>query len=325
MKALEIITSAAGEAVRFVDDHKETFLLIGAGALGALTVGATVRATLKCSSVIQQHKENMAMISYAGEISDEYNGSKDQKDDVIKAYATTALGIAKEVALPTVLAAGTVACVVGEHCIMQNKVEKLTETVIGLSAAYTAIDTAFKKYRKNVIAELGEEADDRFRYGVKKEKIEVTETNEKGKTKTVTKEVEKIDDDLSGYASFFDCKSKDFAWKDPLQNLPDWDANETFLKIQRSIANNKLRREGYLFLNDVYDMLGLPRTKAGQVVGWIYNPEDETIDNEIDFGVYKLRNKKVINREEGYQYEQCILLDFNVDGPILEKLPMAAM
>lgn len=60
-------------------------------------------------------------------------------------------------------------------------------------------------------------------------------------------------------------------------------------------------------------------SKAGQVVGWVYDPENPNHngDNWVDFGIYNIdkeRNRAFVNG-----YERSILLDFNVDGYILDK------
>ena len=122
-------------------------------------------------------------------------------------------------------------------------------------------------------------------------------------TKHVTNE-EIIDAHLSDYARVFDESS--FLWsKSPEYNL-------TALKQQEHYANDKLRAVGHLFLNDVYDMLGLPRTKAGQVVGWVC---DEAKLKNVSFGIYSDHNNNFVNG-----YERNCILDFNVDGNILDYL-----
>lgn len=68
-------------------------------------------------------------------------------------------------------------------------------------------------------------------------------------------------------------------------------------------------------MNDVYKILGLPETKAGQIVGWVYNTESPFGDNYVDFGIFDERNKNFINSKSN-----IVLLDFNVDGNILELL-----
>ena len=112
----------------------------------------------------------------------------------------------------------------------------------------------------------------------------------------------------SVYARFFDEASP--VW------TKDAEANLMFLKTTETFANDKLKSQGYLFLNDVYDMLGIARTKAGQVVGWIYDEQNPIGDNHVDFGIYKGDgSRRFVNG-----YERSVLLDFNVDGNILDRI-----
>ena len=91
-----------------------------------------------------------------------------------------------------------------------------------------------------------------------------------------------------------------------------------FLKKAESFANDKLRINGYLFLNEVYEMLGIPKTKAGQVVGWVYDEKNASGDNFVDFGIFDINNPKARDFVNGY--ERVIILDFNVDGVILDLI-----
>ena len=97
-----------------------------------------------------------------------------------------------------------------------------------------------------------------------------------------------------------------------------------FLRRQQDYANEVLKSRGHLFLNEVYDMLGIPRTKAGQVVGWIYNEDNPNGDNYVDFGIYDLSNLSDSQKERKMAFvngqEYSILLDFNVDGPIYDLI-----
>lgn len=131
-----------------------------------------------------------------------------------------------------------------------------------------------------------------------------------GGTEEKQKETEKGDSlkDISEYARFFDDGST--AW------TKDSEKNMYFLKHTQEYANARLQSEGYLFLNDVYDMLGLPRTAVGQCVGWIYDEKNPIGDNYVDFGIYTMnKNKDFING-----YAPDVLLDFNVDGYIIDKI-----
>ena len=112
----------------------------------------------------------------------------------------------------------------------------------------------------------------------------------------------------SQYARFFD-ETSPYWYKNPEMNL-------FFLLAQQNHANEKLKARGYLFLNEVYDMLGMPRTKAGQIVGWVYKENNTDGDNYVDFGIYRTeQNAKFVNG-----FENSVLLDFNVDGPVFDKI-----
>lgn len=112
---------------------------------------------------------------------------------------------------------------------------------------------------------------------------------------------------LSKYARVFDDTS--MAW--------DRNAiiNSAFLNCAENIANVWLQSRGYLFLNEVYDLLGMPRTKEGQVVGWVYNVENPVGDNYVDFGIEHERNAKFFAC-----VEPNAILDFNVDGNIFDMM-----
>lgn len=112
--------------------------------------------------------------------------------------------------------------------------------------------------------------------------------------------------DLSPYAQYFN--ETCIGWtKDP-------ECNKFYLLRQQEYANEMLRRNGYLFLNEVYTMLGMPRTKAGQCVGWVYDTECPIGDNYVDFGIFdQVHNQSFING-----YKNSVLLNFNVDGNILD-------
>ena len=114
-------------------------------------------------------------------------------------------------------------------------------------------------------------------------------------------------DDFSQYAKVFDDGCVGWT-KEPEYNL-------MFLKGIQNYCNDLLKTKGHLFLNEAYDKLGIPRTKAGAVVGWIYDEKSPIGDNFVDFGIRNERNNDFVN---GYTSD-CIL-DFNVDGNILDYI-----
>ena len=95
------------------------------------------------------------------------------------------------------------------------------------------------------------------------------------------------------------------------QHNLEW--NEMFLKQQQRYCNDKLRLRGHLFLNEVFDTLGFPRTKLGAIVGWVYDEKNPTGDNFVDFGMCTEDRTGVVENPD-------VILNFNVDGEILSKI-----
>lgn len=115
---------------------------------------------------------------------------------------------------------------------------------------------------------------------------------------------------VSQYARIFDDSC--VAWtKDPEYNMH-------FLKVQQDYCNDLLKSKGHLFLNEVYDMLGIPRTKAGAVVGWVYDEKNPIGDNFVDFGIFDTNDERNFDFINGFK--NTAILDFNVDGNILKYI-----
>lgn len=282
-------------------------ILVVAGVVG--TVASAVmacRATTKISGIIDNAKEEIEKVhtvmedeSYADKYSEE-----DSKKDLTIIYAQTGLKIAKLYAPSVILGILSLGSIVASNNILRKR-------NVALAAAYATIDNSFKDYRKRVVERFGEEVDKQLKYNIKAKQIEETVVDENGKEKKVKTTVDVVNpDEISDYAKFFD-EASPYWEKDPEYNL-------TFLKIQEKYANDLLKAQGYLFLNDVYKSLGLEPTKAGQVVGWIYDPENPDVDNYVDFGIYDVSNERKRAFVNGY--ERNILLDFNVDGNIWESM-----
>ena len=118
-----------------------------------------------------------------------------------------------------------------------------------------------------------------------------------------------VDDGPSDYARYF-------AYGEAAAAEPSEEYNIFFLKAQQELANHMLMAKGFLFLNDVYEMLGIEKSLAGQAVGWVYDRHaDDHGDNYVDFGIQEVYRKR--SNDPG-DYEKVFLLDFNVDGSILE-------
>lgn len=282
-------------------------ILAGVGVIGVVASGVMAcKATMKLNDILEDSKETIDKIkevsndpSYAEKYSEE-----DAKKDLTITYAQTGVKVAKLYAPSITLGTFSLSCLLISNNILRKR-------NMALSAAYLTVDKSFKEYRNRVSERFGEQVEKEIRYNIKAQEIETVIKNEDGTETTVVEEVNVADPNLySDYARFFD--ESCVAWqKDPEYNL-------MFLKSQQQYANDLLKSRGRLFLNEVYDMLGIDRTKAGQVVGWIYDPVNPVGDNFVDFGIYDMDKERVRAFVNGY--EPNILLDFNVDGNVWDLM-----
>lgn len=284
-------------------------ILVGVGIVG--TVASAVlacKATLKVNEIVSDSKTNIDEIHTATEKGVTKAGQKysieDSKKDLAIVYVQTGFKFAKLYAPAVLLGAASIGCILTSHNIIHKR-------NAALAAAYTAVDTSFKEYRGRVIERFGKDLDKELRYNVKAKEVEEVIVDENGDVKTVKKTIDVAHpSEYSDYARCFDdgCAG----WE------KDAEHNLFFLRQQQNYANELLKTQGYLFLNDVYKMLGIPVTQAGQAVGWIYDEKCPNGDNYVDFGIYDIH--KETNRDFVNGYERSIWLDFNVDGPIWHLL-----
>lgn len=264
-------------------------ILTGIGIVSGIVATITAcHATTKLEDVLDKHDaavEKLDEDDVKGKALVKFEAAK----DVIRLYSP-AVGFT----------ALSVTSILGAHGIMSKR-------NAALAAAYSFASGKLMEYRQRVIEELGEDADHKFLHGLKTETVEITEEGKNGKTKS--KKLTVISGDKSIYARFFDDASH--RWEnDPQLNL-------AFLNAQQCYANDLLRARGHVFLNEVYDILGIPRSREGAIVGWIYDPNGDG-DNHIDFGIYSIENQEARDFVNGYN--PAIFLDFNVDGVIYDLI-----
>ena len=283
-------------------------ILVVTGVVG--TVASAVmacKATTKIDEVLAETKDNIDKTKDYVEkkgFSEKYT-EEDYKKDLTIFYAKGGLELVKLYAPSVALGALSITAILSGHNVLRKR-------NVALAAAYATVEKGFKEYRGRVVERFGEELDHELKYNIKAKEVEETTVDEKTGEEKVTKKTVNVADpnNYSTYARFFDDGCTGWT-KDPEYNL-------MFLKNQQRYANDLLKSRGHLFLNEVYDMLGIPRTKAGQVVGWIYDEEYPNGDNFVDFGIYDLYNEKARDFVNGY--EKTILLDFNVDGDIMNLI-----
>ena len=293
MKANEIMTSAKRtfSKVGFGLQKKSPEILVGIGIVGAVASAVLAcKATTKAGAIVEESKNSLTDIREANENgvtkAGESYSAEDRRKDLAIAYVQTGVKFAKLYAPAVMLGAVSIASILASHNIMKKR-------NVALAAAYAAVDKSFKDYRDRVIERFGEQVEKELRYNIKAQEIEETVTDDKGKEKKVKQNVNVADEGWDGsnygpYAKVFDDTHSD--WKqDPEMNL---------------------------FLNEVYDMLGFKRTKAGAVVGWIYDDKKPYGDNFVDFGMTEIRRHDADSDE----YKRAFILDFNVVGDITSKI-----
>lgn len=270
-------------------------ILTAVGVVGVVTAGVlAAKATLRLEDVVDIAKADMDAVNdkKANLTAEEYSSAQ-HKRDVTKVYFKTGKNLGKLYGLPVFLGVVSISCIIGGQGVQYKR-------TVGAVAAYKTLEETFERYRAQVINEFGEEKDQEFRSSYKVHE----ETDAEGNVTTT------VHGDFSGkdFTAFYDAKNPN--WK----NAPDY--NLMFVKAQETYANQLLSSRGHVFLNDVFDGLGMPRTHEGAVLGWVL---DKDGPNFIDFGIVDMQNKSARFLGTDKEFGDCIMLDFNVQGMIWDK------
>lgn len=298
MKSVNGVTS---KAVMKLKKHSPEILVVAGIAGTVVSAVLACKATTKVAEILDETKGTLDTIHDGmdtGAINGQEYTTEDGKKDTVIVYAQTGMKLAKLYGPAIILGTLSITSILASNNILRKR-------NVALGAAYAAIDKSFKEYRGRVIERFGEQVDTELKYGIKAKKFEEIEVDpETGKEKKVKKTVMVADPNLqSDYAVYFDSKSRNY------ETNPDY--NRMFLKAQQAFANDKLQTRGHLFLNEVLDDLDLPRTPAGQIVGWTKDGPD---------GYVNFRIVEVERETEDGRHEPALLLDFNVEGNIWEKM-----
>lgn len=304
MTKTELITKVSGafNKVGFqLKKHSPEILMVVGIAGTVVSAVMACKATTKLDTVLEEPKKTI------NEICTAMDGEEDLQEDGKKAlaivYAQTSLDVVKLYAPSVILGTLSIASILASNNILRKR-------TAALAAAYVTVDKSFKEYRKRVAERYGEEEEYKILNNIKTETIEETVVDENGKQKKIKKTIDVVNDAHNPYAQFFD------------EACPDWTKNPAFnrdfLRARQNYANDLLVTNKHLFLNDVYKMLGMPEIPAGQVVGWIYDPENENIDSYVDFGLIEISKDKTREFLDGE--ERTFLCNFNVQGYILDDV-----
>lgn len=286
-------------------------ILVVAGVVGLVTSAVMAcKATLKVNEVVEYAKTDINDIHEAAESGVNKAGNpysqEDAREDLKVVYAQTGVELAKAYAPAVGLGVLSIGCILTSNNIIRKR-------NVALSAAYATLDKSFKEYKNRVVERFGEDLNKELKYNIKAREFEEIVVDDEGKETVVKKIVDVAEGpNYSGYSIVFD--DGNTGWdRDP-------ELTKFFLVQQQNHANDLLKARGHLFLNEVYDMLGAQRTKAGAQVGWVYDPDHDHFggDGYVDFGMFDIHKPRACDFVNGY--EKVIILDFNVNGPILDYI-----
>lgn len=265
-------------------------LLFGAGIVGFVsTVVLATRATMKLSETL----DDIEAKKTAHEMTT-FENDKEAGKALNRIHLRGAIDVARLYAPAVIIGAVSVGALTTSHVVLNKR-------YAGMSAAYAAIDQVYREYRERVTNEFGAEKEAELRYGLV-DKVVAVEGENGIEAKTLR--VAAPQNGLSGYAKCFDETNRNWRGNE------DPSYNRTFIMTVQNYATDKLRDRDHIFLNEVYDMLGMARTPAGSQVGWIKGKGDQY----VSFGVFsgdQFMGERFVMGEEG-----SIWLDFNVAGEI---------
>ena len=306
MKKTELATKARQILVKSklgLKKHSPEILMATGIGVGIAAAVMACKQTIKATQIVENSRkalddiESVKAMVANGEA--EYTEEDEQNDRRTIAIQLTK-DMIKTYAIPVGLGVLSVTCILASNHILRKR-------NIALAAAYSALSTDFANYRKRVVEKYGKETDFMLKNGLEKELIahQVIDPDT-GEVKETKEEVLKYDGEkLSQYARVFDEVGS-------TQWTPSPDHNKAFLLMEQNYFNERIKTRGYIFLNEVYERLGFRPTKAGSIVGWVYQNDNY---EGIDFGIFTAHTQKAAEFLEGT--EPSIILDFNVQGDIL--------
>lgn len=293
--------------------HSPELLIAGSIASMTAAVVLAVYSTTKINKVVEPFNKKIDNIKKDlkdnNKIANKEVDVKELKKDLTLTYGKAVLKIGA-LYLPSVLfMASSITCILGSHKIMKSR-------NLALAAAYTTLEHSYKAYRDRVKRKVGEEIEEKIYKDIRKEKVEEIDP-ETGKKKTKTVDVPHVNQD-NDWNVIYDCGNT--CWEnDALMNFD-------FLMLQQDYFNEKLKRQGYLFLHDVYKdlgyttaMLGEKKARASRILGWIYDPSNPKRNCYVSFGLTQPGTRVALPEvaEQIQRNEPSFWLNLNPDGDIL--------
>ncbi|QCG77545.1 hypothetical protein SEA_DIZZYRUDY_48 [Microbacterium phage DizzyRudy] len=280
------VQKAVSRSLLQVQKHAPT-ILTTVGVVSVVAAGVlAAKNTLKLEERIDEGQDRLR---WANEQIEEGELPENARTAV---YIRNVVEVTKLYMLPGTLMLGGIAAILGGQHILNKRNAALV-------AAYNGIAASYEAYRERVREEVGEERERELYFG------EQTETQMVDGKKTVVKTLVDGEHVGSPYRFVYD------------QSNENWtgfhDENVFRLTVAQNMYNDLLKRRGHIFLRDILITLGIEPTHASAQVGWVFDENDPNHqgDNFIEFNIRDYQD------DSRYGF---IVMDFNVDGIILDKI-----
>jgi hypothetical protein len=254
-------------------EAKAPEILLGTSIMsGVATVVLASIKTLELPDILAEHaaeRENL--------------GTDANRKDIAKLYIKTAGKVAKNYAIPAATVTDSIISRIGMYSTMKQTIKR--------SALYaSAISEAYAAYRARTAEVVGEEQEKDIYAGLKKQKVEMTETGEDGKEKKAKKEVKVFQERPHGRWDRFIDETNQY-WGTLWKKDPYLNKNE--LIKQEDKFCDLLASRGVVFMGDVLPEWGFDIENEDKDMwkwGWdksdLYNERGERKVHPIDFGIF---------------------------------------
>ena len=245
-----VAKSVAGNGMLLAKKHAPE-IMITSGILGfGGAIYETVKATNKTNDILEEKERINRLLDLDDH--DQKIANRNVRFAIIKAWAPVAtLGIA------------STASILGGYRILNGR-------YVATAAAYKVLENGFERYRGNVVNRYGKDVDWDLQHDIpqetldkaRKEQAENREIEADNKRKKLGKKRKK-----TAYSDIYNFIFDEYS--DRWQRYWTPDQVLHYLKTKEDELNDRLMIKGHVLLNDVYDALGMERTAAGCVVGWL--------------------------------------------------------
>jgi hypothetical protein len=270
--------------------NSPTILVVG-GVVG-LTASAVLaaKATRNIDPILEDHAKGRLEVSETV-----FRSQSEEQRELVLLYADTTWKFARLYGPSIAVGAISAGSILHGHKILKGR-------HLATMAAYTGLMEQYQAYRSRVAETLGTELEREIHDGGVGVWEEDPDRPGEHKRKVVH-----AGTPANYLRPFFDESNPNWT-TDPASNF-------YFLKGVQAHMNRILDIRGHLFLFEVYDALGIPRTPEVIVAGWLADGDG---DNFVDFGFMASQDPQAIMFRNGG--ERSVRLNFNIDGVIWDLI-----